>query len=87
MLSYAVYLFYESWSSMKRLSISCASCGRAWAIVTGATVYERQTMESRPCPSCGAYTLSCPEPAAAASRKRRGAKSAVQSPLPFRGTA
>jgi hypothetical protein len=47
---------------MTRISIACESCGRSWAIVADTTVYERQSIESRPCPACGAYTLCCPEP-------------------------
>jgi len=34
--------------------------------------YERAAIESRPCPCCGAYTLTCPEPKAT-PRVRRAA--------------
>ncbi len=30
----------------------------------GASDYERQSIESHPCPACGAYTLSCSTPSA-----------------------
>lgn len=29
----------------------------------GVSDYERQAIESHPCPACGAYTLSCAAPA------------------------
>lgn len=31
--------------------------------------YERQAIESRPCPKCGAYTLNSPEPTRPTGRK------------------
>ena len=43
----------------------CESCERIWSLHSLLSVYERQAIESRPCPHCGAYTLSCcPEPEA-----------------------
>lgn len=44
---------------MERLSIICESCERLWSVVCSLTIYEQQAMESRPCPHCGAYTLTC----------------------------
>ncbi len=45
---------------MPRRRIACASCTRRWA--SGElSLYERQAVESRPCPYCGAYTLRCQE--------------------------
>ena len=35
------------------------------------SVYERETLESRPCPKCHSYTLSSPEPTDAGRRPRR----------------
>ena len=40
-------------------TIRCESCACSWQMMNGATVYEQQAIESRPCPGCGAYTLSC----------------------------
>jgi uncharacterized protein CbrC (UPF0167 family) len=44
---------------MERLTIVCESCERLWSVACSMTIYEQQAMESRPCPHCGAYTLSC----------------------------
>ncbi len=33
------------------------------------SVYERESLESRPCPKCDSYTLSSPEPAVVANRR------------------
>jgi hypothetical protein len=44
---------------MERLTIACESCERLWTIACSLSLYEQQAMESRPCPHCGAYTLSC----------------------------
>jgi hypothetical protein len=57
---------------MERLTIVCDSCERLWSIACNISIYERQAMESRPCPHCGAYTLSCQDfikPAAAGARR------------------
>ncbi len=43
-------------------TVSCESCDLSWGRAAGVSDYEREAIESRPCPSCGAYTLSCPEP-------------------------
>src|SRR6266545_2526285 len=51
------------------LLISCESCDRHWAVATPYSLYEQQTVESCPCPHCGAYTLSCPEPAEPPQRR------------------
>ena len=50
---------------MDRLTISCECCERLWTLKARLSFYERQALESRPCPHCGAYTLTChdPEPA------------------------
>jgi len=46
-----------------QLTISCASCGQSWSVPTPFSIYEQQSVESCPCPHCGAYTLCCREPA------------------------
>ncbi len=46
----------------ERVTIVCESCERLWALACCLSIYERQALESRPCPHCGAYTLSCHEP-------------------------
>lgn len=38
--------------------VVCASCSGTWIGISTTCVYEREALESRPCPSCGAYTLS-----------------------------
>jgi len=44
-------------------TVSCESCELAWNwVAAGGSVYEREAIESRPCPGCGAYTLTTPEP-------------------------
>jgi hypothetical protein len=48
---------------VERCSITCESCERIWSVPRSFSVYEQQAIESRPCPHCAAYTLSCcPEP-------------------------
>ncbi|MCS7046105.1 MAG: hypothetical protein NZO58_07095 [Gemmataceae bacterium] len=46
---------------MERVSIACHSCERLWTVGCALSLYERQILESRPCPHCGAYTLSVEE--------------------------
>jgi hypothetical protein len=43
-------------------AISCDSCDLRWMRPGVVSDYERQAIESRPCPCCGAYTLTCPTP-------------------------
>jgi hypothetical protein len=45
-----------------RLTIRCMSCGQRWTLAKAFTLYEQQSVESCPCPQCGAYTLCCEEP-------------------------
>jgi adenine-specific DNA methylase len=49
-------------------SVSCGSCGHCWKLAGNWSVYEREAVESRPCPQCAAYTLSSPEPQKKANR-------------------
>lgn len=55
------------------LVISCDSCERDWRARSAFTVYERQALESRPCPHCGAYTLCFHEPDDRGPKPRRRA--------------
>lgn len=43
-------------------TVRCDSCEHRWTLVGNWSEYERQAIESRPCPKCGAYTLCSPEP-------------------------
>ena len=49
---------------VERLTIACETCERLWTLGAQLSFYEQQALESRPCPHCGAYTLTCQEPAA-----------------------
>lgn len=49
-------------------SVSCGSCEHTWKLTGNWSVYEREAVESRPCPCCGSYTLQSPEPKAAVRR-------------------
>ena len=40
-------------------TIRCEKCGYAWDVDRPVSVYERQNIETRPCPGCGTHTLSC----------------------------
>lgn len=42
--------------------VTCGACNHTWKIVGNWSVYEREAIESRPCPECAAYTLKSPEP-------------------------
>ena len=43
-------------------AVTCGSCAFVWKRTGGLSDYERQALESRPCPVCGAYTLTCSDP-------------------------
>lgn len=43
---------------MNRLTISCATCRQAWTFGLTVSYYEQEALEARPCPHCGACTLS-----------------------------
>jgi uncharacterized protein CbrC (UPF0167 family) len=43
---------------LERATISCDACERLWTLGCALSIYEQQSLESRPCPHCGAYTLS-----------------------------
>ncbi|MBX9579983.1 MAG: hypothetical protein K2X87_06705 [Gemmataceae bacterium] len=55
---------------MARGTVACGSCELHWVRPAGVGEFERQAIESRPCPACGAYTLTCPEPKPAPVRGR-----------------
>src|SRR4051812_20224557 len=70
---------------VNRLTIRCDGCGRAWTVATSFSIYEQQAIESRPCPSCGSYTLGCCEladhrPANPSQMARQG--SPISLPIP-----
>ena len=52
--------------------VSCESCEVNWPRLGEFSEYEREAIESRPCPRCGAYTLSCS--GAEPVRTRRGTR-------------
>ena len=54
---------------MNAWTVCCESCEYRWNLVGNWSEYERQAIESRPCPKCGAYTLSSPEPTKQTSKK------------------
>jgi hypothetical protein len=55
---------------MKTWTITCRSCNHQWKVVGNWSDYEREAMESRPCPHCAAYTLSSPEPTPKPTRRK-----------------
>jgi hypothetical protein len=55
---------------MNTYKVACHSCGDSWQLAGTWSAYERDAMESRPCPHCDAYTLSSPEPTTAPARRR-----------------
>ncbi|QEL15246.1 hypothetical protein PX52LOC_02161 [Limnoglobus roseus] len=59
-------------------TVKCAKCQHAWTLVGIWSEYEREAIESRPCPKCQSYTLSSPEPAATA---RKTIRRPFQSPI------
>jgi hypothetical protein len=50
-------------------TVRCATCQHRWNLVGNWSEYERQAIESRPCPKCGAYALCCPEPTRPTGKK------------------
>lgn len=51
-------------------TVKCETCDHGWTRDGAWSEYERQAIESRPCPRCGAYTLASPEPAPGGKRRR-----------------
>ena len=51
-------------------AVTCESCALTWKRTGGLSDYERQAIESRPCPGCGAYTLSCSDPRTTPARRK-----------------
>ena len=65
--------------------VACAKCGLRWKRpepMSPISEYERQTVESRPCPGCGAYTLSCREERPAIHRQPRSSSSLIRAVRP-----
>jgi hypothetical protein len=42
-----------------------------WSLACSFSFYEQQTLESHPCPHCGAYTLSCSDPASKTAKAHK----------------
>lgn len=42
--------------------VTCGACNHTWTLAGNWSDYEREQIESRPCPCCSAYTLMSPEP-------------------------
>ena len=49
--------------------VCCGKCQHSWTLMGNWSVYERETLESRPCPKCHSYTLSSPEPTRQTGKK------------------
>gem|GEM_PF-3057248 len=56
---------------MNAWKVCCGKCQHSWTLVGNWSVYERESLESRPCPKCGSYTLSSPEPTVSVRRRPR----------------
>jgi hypothetical protein len=63
-------------------TIACDSCGHSWKVAGTYSVYERQAVESCPCPDCAAYTLCCAE-----ERGAEGEARSVRLPERWRALA
>ncbi|OWK47392.1 hypothetical protein FRUB_01091 [Fimbriiglobus ruber] len=64
--------------------MTCGSCDRSWKMTGNWSALAREAVESRPCPSCGAYTLNCPEPEPLKARGRRYPWTLIASVEPAR---
>jgi hypothetical protein len=58
--------------AMTGTKILCRTCLCTWPLPLGSSVYAQQAIESCPCPSCGANTLSCVLSQAGSVRSRDG---------------
>ena len=61
---------HTGWWIVGSWEIGCGSCRMKWFRVGACSAYERQAIESRPCPGCGLYTMTCTPPKPAAGRRR-----------------
>src|ERR1700722_18944492 len=52
-------------------SIFCESCEREWPLTRTLSFFEKQSLESKPCPNCGACTLACHDDEEAVSATRK----------------
>jgi len=50
-------------------TICCELCKSQWTRLTGGSEFERQAVESQPCPRCESYTLSVVPPPETKSRR------------------
>jgi hypothetical protein len=64
--------------------ICCASCQRSWALGATLSIYAEQSIESCPCPHCGAYTLICQSAPAAGRPANAGLLHTFAAPRPTR---
>lgn len=39
--------------------VECQGCGFKWNLDREVSLYEREHIESQPCPTCGRVTLAC----------------------------
>jgi hypothetical protein len=67
--------------------VTCGACEHTWKVVGNWSVYEREAIESRPCPACSAYTLKSPEPEAAKPTCRRAGPSKLRHSQTIRPVA
>lgn len=65
-----------------KTTVTCGACGHGWPLAGNWSVYEREAIESRPCPNCGAYTLKSPEPKPTPKARR---KPGIPRPLRITG--
>ena len=66
-------VFDKGFKFVGNYTVVCASCGLNWQRPGSLSAHEGQSVESRPCPTCGAYTLGCAETRPAARTARRSA--------------
>jgi rRNA maturation endonuclease Nob1 len=65
MVAFRVIEQSQGWCAVGSVSVwivACEACDLRWNRVGNLTEYERQAIESQPCPICGSYTLSCRVP-------------------------
>lgn len=49
---------------MSHVMVRCEQCSNSWKLTGNWSPLVRETLESKPCPKCGADALCCPEPVA-----------------------
>jgi Zn finger protein HypA/HybF involved in hydrogenase expression len=53
--------FYGGEMGISKSLILCSHCGKSWDVPKSNTIFEKQRLESCPCPQCGSYTLAYQE--------------------------